>query len=371
MLVVGVGSAVAEPEVRLDTMLYHDSDHVDVVSPQLTAVAPLDDGGGEISATGVVDVISAASVDVVSEATPGFTEVREEGDLRASKRFGAWLPGLHLRTSHEPDYLSNGGGVSFERRLGGPDTVLTGSLDATYDVVGRHGTAFSDWSRTLWTVAGEIGITQNLGPQTILRAVYTLTEQDGYLAKPYRYVPLFDAAGIAAATGAGVTLDLATFDRYRLSDRPPENVPATRTRHALGARVLRYLPAIDGSIRGDLRLYADDWFVASATVEVGLRAQATARWTVELISRTYFQSAAWFWQRTYVVPDDMSIPTYRTVDKDLAETFGQMGSARAAWRKGRWEIDGEVSVLYDKFVDYLFLDSRVATIAIFGLRWSP
>ena len=142
LLIAGCGCAgrARETHVRLDTMLYHDSDHVDVISPQVAAAAALDDEGGSVSATAVVDVVTAASVDVVTEATPGFTEVREEGDLRVAKRVGTWLPGARYRYSHEPDYVSHGGGLSFEERLGGADTTLTGSLDLTHDTVGRHGT---------------------------------------------------------------------------------------------------------------------------------------------------------------------------------------------------------------------------------------
>ena len=132
-LACGCGGADAgatrATHVRLDTMLYHDSDHVDVISPQLAAGAALDDDGGSVSATVAVDVVTAASVDVVSEATPGFTEVREEGDLRVAKRVGGWLPGAHYRYSREPDYLSHGGGLSFESRLGSADTTLTGGED--------------------------------------------------------------------------------------------------------------------------------------------------------------------------------------------------------------------------------------------------
>jgi hypothetical protein len=371
-LVVGMlGTARAqETRVRFDTMLYHDTDHVDVVSPQVAAKVALDQEGGEISTTVIVDVVTAASVDVVSEATPGFTEVREEADLRVSKRFGEWLPGAHYRYSHESDYVSNGGGLSFERRLGTPDSVLTGGLDITYDIVGRRGTSFSDWSRTLLTTTGEIGLTQVLGSRTVLRAVYTLTLQNGYLAKPYRFVPLFDASSIAAANATG-GLSLDSFDRWRLPERPPENVPDLRVRHALGVRGLHYLPQIDGSLRADYRLYFDDWGIWSHTLEAGLRLQLTDNVLGELVSRTYYQTSAWFWQRAYEVTGAGTIPTYRTVDKELSKSLAETIAVRADWKLGRVTLHGEASVTYDRFLDFMFLGSRTAFVVILGARWEP
>jgi hypothetical protein len=370
-LVVGSGATHAqETRVRMDTLLYHDTDHVNVVSPQVAAKVALDDAGGEISATVIVDVVTAASVDVVSEATAGFTELREEGDLRVSKRFGEWLPGAHYRFSHESDYVSHGGGLSFEARLGTADSVLTGGLDITYDTVGRHGTSFSDWSRKLLTTTGEIGLTQVLDPRTVLRAVYTLTLQNGYMAKPYRFVPLFDASSIAAANAAG-GLGLDTFDRWRLPERPPENVPDVRVRHAVGLRGLRYLPEIDGSLRIDYRLYFDDWGMWSHTLEGGLRLQLAGNLLGELVSRTYYQTSAWFWQRAYEVSGPGMIPTYRTVDKELSESLAETLTVRVDWTLDRVTLHGEAAVTYDRFLDYMFLGSRTAFVVILGARWEP
>ena len=71
--------AAAEPNtLSFDTLFYSDNDNVLVVSPQVAAHRALDDAGGEASARVAVDIISAASVDVVSQATSGFTEVRKE-----------------------------------------------------------------------------------------------------------------------------------------------------------------------------------------------------------------------------------------------------------------------------------------------------
>lgn len=369
VLSAGGEARAQDMRLRLDTMVYHDDDHVNVVSPQVAASAALDDDGGEASATAVVDIVSAASVDVVSEATPGFIEVRQEADLRVSKHLGAWLPGLRYRYSHEPDYVSHGGGAHFERRLGSADTTLIGGFDLTHDDVLRHGTAAADFSRTLWSAAGEIGLTQVIDARTLVHAVYTLTVQDGYLEKPYRYVPLFDAAGLAAASAAGEPLSLATFDTYRLPERPPENVPDLRVRHALGLRGVRYLEAVNGSFRLDYRIYLDDWGMWSHTGEAGLRVGLGDSFLAGLTSRTYYQTSVSFWQRAYEVSGAGVAPEWRTVDKELSRSLSETVAASAELRTGRFTWEGDVAATYERFYDYLFLDSRTAYVLRLGVRY--
>jgi len=155
----------------------------------------------------------------------------------------------------------------------------------------------------------------------------------------------------------------------RLPERPPENVPDRRVRSALGLRGLRYLEGLDGSLRLDYRLYFDDWGMWSHTVELGLRAPLGERWLGELVSRSNYQTSVWFWQRAYVVAGAGTIPDWRTVDKELSSQLAETLTARAAWRLGRVTVDGELSATYDRFFDYMFLDSRTALVALLGLRY--
>ena len=109
------------------------------------------------------------------------------------------------------------------------------------------------------------------------------------MAKVYRFVPLFDAAGLAQARQDGVNLNLDTFNAYRLSSRPPEAVPSLRLRHALGLRALYYLPAIDGSLRGDYRFYFDDWGMTAHTVELSLYFPLSKHFMFDVFTRGYVQ----------------------------------------------------------------------------------
>ena len=364
-------TAAADPALRyaLDTLVYSDSDHVVVLSPQASLHAKLDDAGGDVSARVVVDAISAASVDVISEATPKFTEVRTEVNLAAAKQFGPWLPSLHYRYSSEPDYHSNGFGGGVEKRLS-PDTTVSATYDLKLDEVGRHGTPFSVWSKPLTTHTAEVGLTQVLGPRTLLRGIYTFTAQSGDMAKPYRYVPLFTADSLAAADAAGVRLGLANFDAYRLPERPPENVPDLRLRHALGVRLMRYLPSMDGSLRVDYRLYADSWLMTAHTLESELSEPVSDRFMFRVRGRIYGQNGASFYHRTYTVTEGQ-VPTYRSFDRDLGRLVTLAAGARVEHRL--WALGSYLDVegTWTRYFDFLLLDVRSALVVQAGLRYPP
>jgi hypothetical protein len=379
LLVVLVGVSTGQPmpafaddETRLasDVLVYTDTDRVLVVSPQWSARRALDDDGGQVQARVVVDAVTAASVDVISHATYRFSEVRTEVEFDASKRLGEFLPAATYRFSSEPDYQSHGFGLGIERRLAGADTVFAGRYDLTLDTVGRVDTPRDSFSESLTTHAGEFGITQVIDPQTLVRVVYSLTAQFGYMEKPYRSVPLFDQAGIAAAQADGVDLNLDTFDGYRLPARPPESVPDDRYRHALGVRGLRYIAHWRAALRLDYRFYGDSFGIIAHTVESGLRKSIKKRWRIDAWGRFHSQSSASFWRREYIVEDANSVPTWRTMDRALAGSWHLSAGARGQWASDEFGVYFELSAMYSRFRDHLLITGRTALISQAGFRWT-
>jgi hypothetical protein len=365
---IAPAAARAGPPITLtfDTMFYSDTDNVIVVSPQVGARARLDDRGGEVAVRATVDVVTAASVDVITEATPRFTETREEANVSISRALGEWLPSARYRFSIEPDYLSNGGGVAVERRAG-YDTTLSLGYDLTVDTVGRSGTSFEAFSRALTTHSVDASVTQVLGPRTIVRFAYSFVGQDGYMEKPYRYVPLFDQAGIDAARADGVALDASTFGGYRLAERPPEEVPDTRLRQAFAVRLLRFLPSVTASARLDYRFYLDDWGMTAHTGEVGVRF-VTRLGELSVVDRLHWQSEVDFWRREYVVTEG-TVPLYRSVDRELSRYVSDTLELGWTWTKGRLTLYGRAAAMYTRFYDFMFLTDRTAVLTTAGLRW--
>jgi len=352
--------------VTTDSLIYSDTDNVLVVSPQVAVHRKLDDEGGDASARVVVDMVSAASVDVVSHATERFSEVRTEADLGFSKSFGKLVPSLAYRYSHESDYDAHGFGVGLQRTVGSPDTTVAVGYDLSLDRVGYTHTPASVFSEHLQSNTLTASLTQVLGPKTLVRAIYTLSIQRGYMEKPYRFVPLFDAAGVAAAASDGVTLDLATFDRYRLPLRPAESVPDQRIGHAVGIRALRYLGFLPGSLRLDYQFFADSWAVMAHTVEPSLSWKLTDSTLLVAYGRVYLQNGARFWRRAYVI--DGELPRYRTLDRDLSDFYAITGGTRFQWKGEMLSAYADLGASDTVYQDYMFLTSRVALVAQVGLH---
>ena len=356
-------------QITSDALVYSDTDSVLVFSPQVTARQELDDDGGEVSARVVVDAITAASVDVISNATYRFSEIRTQADLAVARRVAGFLPSVGYRYSYEPDYQSNGVRVGAARRLAGADTVLGGSYGVTFDRIGRADTPRETFSRSLTSHAAEVSLTQVIDTRSLIRLVYSLTAQFGYMEKPYRSVPLFDQAGLDAAQAAGVELDLATYDNFRLATKPPEEVPDDRIRHAVAVRYLRYLPSVQASLRLDYRFYGDSWGMFAHTGELGVRRAITRCCLVHLWNRLHVQSSVSFWQRAYVVSDPLSIPALRTVDRSLSRSVHNTLGGRGEWARGALRAYLELAGMYSNFGDFLLLTHRFAVLTQAGVRW--
>ena len=357
--------------VAADTLVYEDTDNVLVVSPQVAVHRALDDDGGEASARAVVDVISAASVDVVSQATARFDEVRVEADLGISKTFGDHRPSFSYRFSREPDYVSHGYGAGWQSRIGSPDTVLATTYAVAGDRFGQAGTPIARFDRALVTHSLGLSLTQALGPETLVRGAYTLTVMSGDMEKPYRFVPLFDREGIDAARADGATLDLDTFDRYRLPERPPENVPDLRVGHAIALRAKRYLDAIDAAVGLDYQLFVDNWGIVAHTVEPSLRVHAIDSLVLGASARLYVQNEADFWERTYVVSEPGRIPRWRTLDRELSRYVSVTGTLSGELELSPFTLYAEGSAMLTRWSAFLFLDERLALMALAGVRWAP
>ena len=353
-----------------DTLLYTDTDNVRVLTNQVAVGHDLGTEGASVSARGLVDVVSAASVDVVSHATARFDEIRIEGDLAVAYPIGEVLPSLSYRISREPDYRSQGVGAGAELRLGTPDTVLGVHYTGTFDEVGRTDTPDAQFSEPLASHSADVAITQNLSTKTLLRLVYTLTYQRGYMEKPYRFVPLFTRRDLAQAAGDGTRLGLATFDRYRQSTRPAEEVPDDRVRHALASRLLTYIAPIDGSLRVDYRFYLDDWLVIGNTLEAALYQPLGERFRIESFLRAYYQTGASFWERTYLV-NPGELPRYRTLDRKLSPYWAATLGTRAELVFETWSSYVEVSATETHFLDFLLLRDRFALVAQLGVEYRP
>src|SRR5258706_13148810 len=149
-----LGSTAARAQARspLDVhskgefSVYTDSDAVTVFTPSASTTVADPLSGVSVSGGYLIDIVSAASVDIVSSASPNWHEVRQAANLSGEYKPGN--VGLRAKSalSYEPDYLSLSGGADALFDL--DDKNLSWSVGYAYghDTAGRTGTPFSVYS---------------------------------------------------------------------------------------------------------------------------------------------------------------------------------------------------------------------------------
>lgn len=309
-------SAKAGADGRAATWLevYDDDDGLNVISSQVSLRGEATEGV-ELSASHEVDIISSATADVVSAASPRGYEERRHG-----LSFGAqWeveagtILSIRLLPSWEVDYRSKAAMLGFSREW--IDRRLTTSITSrlSLDQVGRSGSgehAFKD----LNTVAVAFGLGWIISRYTLVQAKYEPQRSSGYLSNPYRFVDiLWDDGKLVSAA---------------------EVVPNTRLRHAMAIGI-RHALTEEWFLSGNYRFYTDTWGMTSHTGEVEL--QHALGWDDIILGlnlRAYRQSAANFQKATYEAMSG-TLPTFRTSDKMLAESWSMLGGVRAEYSLGK------------------------------------
>lgn len=297
----GPAATETASSVTATARTYVDDDHVTVWSPAADVRFALGDRGWyQVGAT--IDAISAASVDVVTAASPvEVSELRVELDGRASWRLRPGLDAIAgAVVSEEHDHAGVRGDVGARASIADDNATvevrLTGGFDRTSDVTDPTFVGHRTSVGALATVA------QVVDRRTIVDATLELERSDGWHGSPYRRVPIEDPA-----------MPVAAFVREATPALRQAVAASVRGRRALGERWFA-----QASVRG----YVDDWAMASATGEVALRRQLGARALLGASVRGYRQGGADFYAAHYLAADG-AIPTLRSRDRAL----GPMASA--------------------------------------------
>lgn len=340
---------------------YADTDHVFVETPSISGTVSDPLKGWSIGGHYLVDVVSAASADIVSTASRRWTEVRQAGGVAASYKphtFGALA---NAEVSEEPDYVSLSAGGAITQDLANKNVTWQLGYAYGHDVAGRSGTPFSVFSHTIDRNALAGTVTLVLDPSTIASFVGDVIFENGDQSKPYRYIPLF-APGTQVPLGAPIDL----VNSLRVSARPLEQLPLSRSRYALSARLAhRYRLA---TLRLDERAYADSWLMLATTTDARLLFDLGRRVEMGPHLRLHAQSAVDFWQRAYVYGPGFQYPALRTGDRELGPLVN--ATAGGTLRVGiggdltptSWVLGFDLNATTTEYLDDLYVTNRVSAI---------
>jgi hypothetical protein len=350
-----------EEHVALAYGQYADTDHVFVETPSVSGTVSDPTAGWAVGGQYLADVVSAASVDIVSTASRRWTELRQEGSVDASykpRSVGAQASAI---VSDEPDYLSwAAGGAVTQDLLNKNVTWLLGYAHGR-DVAGRTGTAFSVFSRVLDRNALNGALTLVLDRTTIATLVGDAVFENGDPSKPYRYIPLF-APGTAVPRGA--TVD--QVNALRVSARPLEQLPLSRQRYALTFRIAHRRRR--ATLRLDERLYVDSWLMKATTTDARYLFDLSPRIELGPHARLHAQTGVDFWQRAYVLGPGFEYPSLRTGDRELGPLVNVTGGWTLRIGLGAdanpeaWMLSFDLNATSTQYLDDLYVTRRISTL---------
>jgi hypothetical protein len=355
--------------VGTDFAGYADSDHVFVVTPSIEGHVENPTAGWSVDGSYLVDVVSAASVDIVSTASRNYTEVRQAGTLAAAYQPNTWGGAVNGSVSSEPDYLSWSAGGSVTKDVHDKNATLLLAFNHIYDIAGRTGTPFSVFSRRLDVEALKGGLTLVLDRATIGSFVVDGIFEDGDPSKPYRYVPLF-APGTTVPNGASAAL----VTSLRVAARPLEQLPLSRQRYAGSFRMAHRFVKAKSTLRLDERLYDDSWALKASTTDVRYLIDLGTRWEVGPHARFHAQSAVDFWQRAYTIGPGLEVPALRTGDRELGPLLGITEGFSVRLKLGpeahrtAWVLGCDLNVTETHYLNDIYITDRLSTVGGLSLE---
>ncbi len=361
----------SKKSASLETAAYTDTDHVTILTPAISGTIENVVDGATIQGSYLVDVVSAASVDIIATASKRWHEVRHAGTLSGRYKPRALGVGFSASASSEPDYFSYGASGNLSYDLDEKNTSIFFGYGYGHDTIGRSGTPFTTFARSLQRGSFLLGVDQVMGPSTLASLSLGVIIENGDQSKPYRYIPMFTAAD-AAAVPNGASVEYV--NAHRLVERPLEQLPLARRRFALAGTIAHRLES--STIRASERIYADNW---------GLKATTTdARWIFDVGERLrlwphlrfHAQTPVGFWQRAYasIGLPGFSLPEFRTGDRELGPLWAVTGGGGAKVFLGSaahprfFSVGFEADVVYSSYLDDLFITSRTGVLGSITLQ---
>lgn len=326
----------------------------------------------------LADIITSASVDVVSSATTRaqcaaalpasladrcvqnpFRETRHEGAGSFSYADGNNTATIGYTYSKENDWRSHSVSASYSRELVNKQLTLGLGGSYTNNAVGRSKDDNFHQKLNQFSISLNAGIVGT--KRDLITLDYTFMFLTGFQVSPYR--------GVKYGCAAPKSFEdwMACPNGELEGDQTRSLSPERRLRHAFAVRWNHHL-FTDSAIKSHLRGYIDSWGVVSATAGTEY-VVGFGDFEIGAFVRGYAQKGATFWQDIY--PQRMR---YMTADRELSPFIDGFGGLRFAFlrerRLGFFEaLRAEVKAtgFAFKFLDFARLPHREGIIGEIAL----
>jgi hypothetical protein len=346
------------PEDRADLLYFrYEGGGVTIQGPSMLVRKSIGEHVS-VSANYLVDMVSSASIDVETSASP-YEDERIQYSLAADFLLGKSTYSLGYVKSDESDYLSNTAFASVSHDMFGDLTTVSFSYSVGNNDVLRN-VKIDDVKVTDPTFAAEmkaqnfsLSVSQIITKNLILSGQYEVITNEGFLRSPYRQVRFFtDPLNQALES-----------ERY----------PNTRSSNAGSIRAKYFMPwraAIDTMYR----FYTDTWGVLGHTGEIGYvhpldKPHWGGNWTFEGRVRYYTQEQADFYSDIF---PRSNFQNFMARDKELATynaiTAGVQATYEFKIERLRWLEKTSLNLRYDYMtVNYDNFRDATYSIGSFGV----
>ena len=305
--------AAVLPDERTD-VLYHryEGDNITIQGPSVLVRKNVGKSVS-VSANYYVDMITSASIDVVTTASP-YEEERKQGSIGVDYLRGGTMMSVGLTKSTESDFEAETWSLAVSQNLFGDLTTVTIAYSLGDDVVGMSND--ETFARDVARQAYGIGISQIFTKNLIMGFNFEAITDEGYLNNPYRSVRYLND------DGSDYLFQGEVYPTYRA--------------------------AINGQVRG----FSDTWGITSMTYELGY----THPWkdfTFSTRIRHYTQDQADFYADLF---PRLDFQNFLARDKELSNFTSTTFRAAVAWDFGTDGFGPFSKARLTAFWDHIFFD---------------
>lgn len=359
---IAQGQASPETSVEARTEYYVDDDDTWVLRPMALGQVLVNDTIWGASAT--VDVVSSASIDIVTTASQRIEARRYEFSVNgALTGEDAFATGGALTYAFEEDYSSVGGSVFVQRDL--DDARLwhgRWSVNARRDLVGTVlDPRFEERAHTLHTA---LALSRILSPRAVVRANIELGATFGFQSSAYRNVRLGPWEGRPYTgddpdTGAWVFSGVTGVVRER---HPNERIRGKLTID--GAHDIAH----GWAAYARLSAYSDSWQMHTGAFLLEARWEPEDWLFLRLGGRLYKQSPAYFFRRRYLHAEETN--GYITGDREMGPLQSASLLLAAEARLGSLTFDVSLDLTRYSTPEFDLREQLNAMAMQVGVKWS-
>jgi hypothetical protein len=284
-----------------------------------------------VSANYYVDMVSSASIDVMTTASP-YEEERTQVGLAFDVLQGKTQYSLSYTLSDESDYTANSASFDISQSVFGDLTTISFGFSQGWDEVGKSDD--KEFKETIDRRNYRFSLQQIVTPRLMVGLNYEAIGDEGFLNNPYRSVRYLDDS---SARGFS----------YQ-----PELYPQTRTSNAVSLNARYYLP-YRASLHGEYRYFTDTWGIDANTVSLGYTHPLGEQWILEAGYRWYDQSAADFYSDLFPRADAQN---FLARDKELSTFTSHMLSLGATYELPTLGWDRIRRSTVNLFYDHILYD---------------